>query len=49
LYARIYALTSAQAELVPLSDGRAAVDVDKEADILLAQQLAPVLKAQYGH
>ncbi|MFT9417258.1 nucleotidyltransferase family protein [Acetobacter sp.] len=49
LYARIYTLTGAQAELVPLSDGRAAVDVDKEADILLAQQLAPVLKAQYGH
>ncbi|MFT8419150.1 MAG: nucleotidyltransferase family protein [Acetobacter sp.] len=49
LYARIYALTSARAELLPLSDGRAAVDVDKEADIILAQKLAPMLKAQYGH
>lgn len=48
LYARIYALTSARAELVPLSDGRAAVDVDKEADIILAEKLAPLLKAQYG-
>lgn len=49
LYGRIYALTSAHAELLPLSDGRAAVDVDKEADIILAQKLAPVLKLQYGH
>lgn len=49
LYARIYALTSARAELLPLSDGRAAVDVDKEADIILAQELAPALKLQYGH
>ena len=48
LYARIYKLTSAHAQLVPLSDGRAAVDVDKEADIILAQKLAPALKAQYG-
>ena len=48
LYARIYRLTSVHAQLVPLSDGRAAVDVDKEADIILAQKLAPALKAQYG-
>lgn len=48
LYARIYKLTSAHAQLVPLSDGRTAVDVDKEADIILAQELAPALKAQYG-
>lgn len=49
LYARIHTLTGARAELLPLSDGRAAVDVDKEADIILAQKLAPLLKAQYGH
>lgn len=49
LYARIYKLTSARAELLPLSDGRAAVDVDKEADIVLAQKLAPELTHQYGH
>ena len=49
LYARIHALTSARAELLPLSDGRAAVDVDKEADIVLAEKLAPVLKVEYGH
>ena len=40
LYARIDALTGAWAELVPLSDGRAAVDVDKPADMVLAESLA---------
>lgn len=43
LYRRIYHLTSAKAELVPLSDGRAAVDVDKPADVVLAEELASTL------
>ncbi|MFT9014859.1 MAG: nucleotidyltransferase family protein [Acetobacter sp.] len=40
LYARINTLTGARAELVALSDGRAAVDVDKPADMILAEKLA---------
>lgn len=36
---RIHALTGARIRLIPLSDGRAAVDVDKPADAALAEQL----------
>lgn len=36
---RIQALTGARVRLVPLSDGRAAVDVDKPADAALVEQL----------
>ncbi|MFT8586101.1 nucleotidyltransferase family protein [Acetobacter papayae] len=43
LYRRIAKLTGAQAELVPLSDGRAAVDVDKPDDVVVAEQLAAAL------
>ncbi|OUJ01228.1 nucleotidyltransferase family protein [Acetobacter cibinongensis] len=39
LYARIEKLTGAKGELVCLSDGRAAVDVDKPADLELTEQL----------
>ncbi|MBO1325828.1 nucleotidyltransferase family protein [Acetobacter sp. TBRC 12305] len=50
LYARIHTLTGAQAELVPLSDGRAAVDVDKPADMVLAERLAAGLPpVRSGH
>lgn len=43
LYKRIAKLTDARAELVALSDGRAAVDVDKPDDIVVAEQLAASL------
>lgn len=36
---RIYEITGTQIKLIPLSDGRAAVDVDKPADALLAEQI----------
>ncbi|WP_415452967.1 nucleotidyltransferase family protein [Acetobacter orientalis] len=39
LCARIGKLTGAQAALVCLSDGRAAVDVDKPADLVLTEQI----------
>lgn len=39
LCARITKLTGAQAALVCLADGRAAVDVDKPADLVLTEQL----------
>lgn len=39
LCARIGALSGTTAELVPLSDGRAAVDVDKPADLELTEKL----------
>lgn len=39
LYRRIFRLTDAHVRLVPLSDGRAAVDVDKPADLTLAEQI----------
>lgn len=40
LYRHIFARTGARAQLVPLSDGRAAVDVDKPSDVLLAEDIA---------
>jgi len=39
LYRRIKALTGAQARLVSLPDGRACVDVDKPADLILTEAL----------
>ncbi|OOL19734.1 hypothetical protein AL01_01875 [Bombella intestini] len=36
---RIHTLTGAKIQLIPLSDGRAAVDVDKPADAILVEQL----------
>ncbi|MBO6037947.1 MAG: nucleotidyltransferase family protein [Acetobacter sp.] len=39
LYKHLFARTGARAELIPLSDGRAAVDIDKPADIMLAEQI----------
>lgn len=39
LYARLKKMTGAQAELVCLNDGRAAVDVDKPADLILTERL----------
>ena len=36
---RIETLTGARVRLVPLSDGQAAVDVDKPADLILAEEL----------
>lgn len=40
LYKHIFIRTGARAKLIPLSDGRAAVDVDKPADIVLAEKIA---------
>lgn len=48
LYRRIAKLTGAQAELVALSDGRAAVDVDKPDDVVVAEQLAASLPAVHA-
>ncbi|NVN42152.1 hypothetical protein HUK82_16525, partial [Ameyamaea chiangmaiensis] len=39
LYRRIGRLTGAQARLVSLTDGRACVDIDKPADLSLAEAL----------
>lgn len=39
LESRLYSLTGASARFIPLSDGRAAVDIDKISDLTLAEQI----------